>query len=328
MLQKSSLKDTPELKSPPKPNEGFQSPTPLTVKKATTNTTPTVTGTTTTTTATETTTTTTATETSTTENNQDCYNVILEKLNNAKITIRLHSSDLDYQKDFYHTRPWFKSIKLGDKDIPYHPALERDNNPYYSLWRTYKDHIYRGMPWKRGTDGIPQDGGEFSQSRKKGAIQQSFGALNFNYENNCHGLIGGYNFGNISLVLNKDKIKDNCIYTITDKSKPFNKIEDLATELAKNSDIESISGKQIDQSSWTKKHIRETMTSGNWKDCEEKIEVQIFKDIEFGKDKDIEKIYCVGVDDIEYAQLLKMVGEAVIFNEDGKLMESDKVQRY
>ena len=263
-------------------------------------------------------------------NNDYNYGIIIDKLRDAPITIRLHSSDLKYQKKpqqndsswFYHSMPFVDTVKIAGNDIQYHPRIGRDTQPYYSLWRTYKDHYYREMYKEhyRGKLLGPGEDSEKQQSTSNGEIQQSFGSLNFNYENNCYGLLSDYNYGNISLVLKKE-LKNNCIYTIGDKGKPFFDIDAVAKYLANNVSDTTFAGDNNDSFTNVKTAILGDTDN-------EHLEVQIFKDIEFGKNKDIEKIYCVGVDDIEYEQLLKMVGEAVIFNEDGKLMASDKVQRY
>ena len=264
-------------------------------------------------------------------NNDVVYERIMNKLKDAPITIRLHSSDLKYQKKpqqndsswFYHSMPFVDTVKIAGNDIQYHPRIGRDTQPYYSLWRTYKDHYYREMykDHYRGKLLSPGEDSEKQQSTSSGEIQQSFGSLNFNYENNCYGLLSDYNYGNISLVLKKE-LKNNCIYTIGDCGKPLFDIDAVAKYLANNVSDTTFAG---DDNNLTFQNVKRAILNG--KDNEH-LEVQIFKDIEFGKNKDIEKIYCVGVDDIEYEQLLKMVGEAVIFNEDGKLMASDKVQRY
>ena len=251
----------------------------------------------------------------TSETKKDCYPDILNKLQEAEITVRLHSRDLKYQEnDFYHTKPWFDYIELGGKKIPFHLSSERDGKPNYGLWRTFKDHLYRGMPWKRGKDGIPVRNKD-SQSFAEGAIQQSFGALNFCPEESCHGLIGGYDYGNVSLVLKKDNIKGNCKYTIGDKGEPFSTIEDIAKALAKYKKGSTVDGIGWSLASNAYHKLQSAFSEDYVGGVDEWIEVQIFKDIKFSED--VEKIYCVGVNDSEYKQLLNMVGG-----------DSSKVQRY
>ena len=236
---------------------------------------------------------------------------IYKSLIDAPITIRLHSANLKYQKNgFYHARPWFSSVKIGKMNVPFHPAVERDESPHYSLWRTYKDHFYRGMLWKRGRDGLPSVDAD-EQSIDKGAVQQSFGALNFNYKKNCYGLMCDYNYGNVSLVL-KDSINNSCIYTIGDKGLAYPHRYGVAHALARYSRDSNttpnpdISGNIINSAFFK---IVNAIEKGCL-DNNEALEVQIFKDIKFGKNGDISEIHCVGVKrkSKEYKQLLAMVG--------------------
>ena len=251
------------------------------------------------------------------EQQRDEYTRIITKLSVAPITIRLHSSDLKFQdgKKFYHAKPWFSSVNIGGEKIPYHPASGRDGHSHYSLWRTYKDHFYRGMLWKRGKDGLSVKGVDSQSIDAGGAIQQSFGALNFNFEQNCYGLLCDYNYGNVSLVLN-DSIKKNCIYTIGDRGFAYSNLESVACVLARlPSDIVgygeaaqhflNIAGKYNDHIKKVKMAILDGCAGFN-----EALEVQIFQDIKFWEKSDIKEIHCVGVKENsnEFRCLLAMVG--------------------
>jgi hypothetical protein len=274
------------------------------------------------------------------ENQVDDFYTILKKLENAPITIRLHSSDLHYQERpknegepwFYHAMPWFKSVDIDGKKVPYHSSVGRDGASYYSLWRTYKDHLYRGMPWKRGNDGITT--GANSQSIECGcAIQQSFGALNFNYEKNCYGLFGGYDYGNISLVL-KSSVKDNCVYTIGDKGLAYSNVLSVAHALARVDDDVHPNTPQSRNflnivgdynSMW--KDMKEAVL-GRKGGIDEQLEVQIFQDVKFGPKGNVDKIVCVGVTQDQYEQLLDMSGAPVERDREEKLIEKDEYKKF
>ena len=177
------------------------------------------------------------------------------------------------------------------------------------------------MPWKRGRDGITT--GARSQSIDKGgAIQQSFGSLNFNYLNNCYGLFGGYDYGNISLVLN-NRVKQNCIYTIGDTGIPFYNIYAVAHALVRCSESKNIIGENNKFFLQVKKSILYG-DSG----ADEQLEVQIFQDVKFGQGGNVEKIVCVGVSDKDYIQLLQMAGANVELEEDGSLIEKEEYKNF
>ena len=220
---------------------------------------------------------------------------IKEKLDKAPITIRLHSSDLTYQKEgFYHAKPWFNSMEIGGEKISYHPGSGRDGADHYSLWRTYKDNLFRGKLWKKGKD-------VETQSIAEGAIQQNFGALNYGFESNCYGLIGGYDYGNVSLVLKKDSIKSCCLYTLGDKGVSYPDIDSLALALASSTKDKLLKG----AGKGKRDDIRDDIINNKNREAEH-LEVQIFKDVKFAED--VEKIVCVAVTNKEYEQLCRMVG--------------------
>ena len=239
----------------------------------------------------------------------DRYEKILKKLKEAPITLRLPSSSLQFQdgQTFYHSRPWFDSVKINDTIIPYHPLQGRENTRYYSLWRTFKDHFYRGKLWKRGKDGyhIDEASGRVQQSLEQGALQQSFASLNINSNQFCFGLINGFNYGNVSLVLKKNNILGHCIFTIGDYGVPYKSIEDVAQALA-NTDKLQIDGGACE---YVFEQVIDAIEGKSQKSCEH-LEVQIFKDIKFGNNGDIQEIYCCDVknDSNEYSILKKMVG--------------------
>ena len=248
------------------------------------------------------------------EHKPDKYDEYLNKLRASPITLRLHSSDLSYQKRpldtreqwFYHSRPWFSSVKIEGKDIPYHPLVSRDGKMQYSLWRTYKDHYYRGRLWKRGKDGYPQKADDptmVEQSFERHAIQQSFASLNVNYEQSHYGLLGGYDYGNVALVLDKGKLEGHCLYTIGDYGLPHSSLESVALALARGNEL------QIDGTKNTKFGDIKNALAGSLETACEHLEVQIFKDIKFGKNGDVKEIYCYGVTDEDYELLKEIAGE-------------------
>ncbi len=99
------------------------------------------------------------------------------------------------------------TLEQTDKGISYVPISEIHGGSYYSAFRSYKDHLFSGMRWKK----------------IKGPL---FGALDYDKKGlNGMNEMGHETYGNVLFILNKDKIKEKIIYTNTPKGKGFQNLE-------------------------------------------------------------------------------------------------------